>query len=96
VRFTRTEQEIIRSAIHGRTDAEIARALKLTPSAVKARWTRIQARFFTRFHELDSRRLPITATTRGAQIRHRILQYARENPSELTPYVESVAVAMHR
>ena len=95
VRFTRTEQEIIRSAVHGRTDAEIARALKLTPSAVKARWTRIQARFFTR-HEDDSRRLPINATTRGAQIRHRILKYARENPSELTPYVEGVVVALHR
>ena len=26
-------------------------------------------------------------TTRGAQVRHLVLEFVRDNPSELTPYV---------
>jgi hypothetical protein len=88
VRFTPSQQQIIRNALDGRTDVELSRSLGLAMTAIKARWNRIHMRFFTRLPDLDRRALPTTGGARGEQARHIILEYVRKNPCELTPYAE--------
>jgi hypothetical protein len=88
VRFTPSEQQLIRAALDGRTDVELSRSLRLAMTAIKARWNRIRMRFFTRLPDVDRRALPATGGARGEQARHIILEYVRKNPCELTPYAE--------
>jgi hypothetical protein len=86
VGFTRAEQDVIREALDGRTDAEISRALAISMTATKARWNRIHLRFFTRLPDLDRRAPQPNGRGRGEQMRHIILEYVRRNLCELTPH----------
>jgi hypothetical protein len=82
--FTPAERDLLQAAVSGATDAEIARVMKISVSAVKARWSRTNSRFFTRFPESERRHN--RSGSRGEQIRHVLLEYVRTHPSELTPY----------
>lgn len=86
--FTDAEQSVLREALTGDTDAAIARRLHVPLTAVKSRWARLQERAFAalpaQFRSIASRG---QAAGRGPQNRHLILEYVRQHPSELTPYV---------
>jgi hypothetical protein len=84
LRLSEADQELLRAALEGQTDAELAVSLHLTMPAVKGRWRSIFARFarlkpeVTReFHGEGSR---------GPQKRHRVLAYLREHQEELRPF----------
>jgi len=80
-----TSQELLRHALRGDTDDELARALGITTAAVKKRWIKI-------FEDVE-RRVPSFGnlspshdSVRGPQRRHRLLAYVREHPEELRPF----------
>jgi len=86
--FTRAEQRLLQAALDGAPDDTISARLGIPVSAVKARWTRIHQRVVKCLPELvEHVRAPHASDRRGAQIRHLVLEYVRQNPSELTPYV---------
>jgi hypothetical protein len=87
LRFTPSEQALLRSAIRGCTDRESTVALGIPITAVKSRWTRIHERVADELPALLPRSSSSArAESRGSQSRHLILDYVREHPSELTPY----------
>ncbi len=90
LRFTAAEQRLLAEALPGVTDQTLSSRLGIPLSAVKGRWSRLQMR--ARRHAPDLfRDLPLTiGSSRGNQTRHVILQYVRDHPSELTPYVWSL------
>jgi DNA-binding NarL/FixJ family response regulator len=85
--FTPAEQEVLRAALDGAPDEIVSERLGIPLSATKARWTRIHQRVAKRIPDLlRGASAPQNAARRGRQIRHVILKFVRENPSELTPY----------
>jgi hypothetical protein len=85
--FTGAEQALLSAALAGITDETLSAQLGIPLSAVKARWCRIQRRVATVAPHLFANVLqPPFRRGRGVQTRHLILQYVRDNPSELTPY----------
>lgn len=84
--FTVAEQELLRLALSGDTDQALSAKLDVPLSSVKARWTRILARFGARLPELSPRLPAPSGPIRGPQTRHIVLDYVRRNPSELTPF----------
>jgi hypothetical protein len=79
------EQELLLAALVGGTDEALATRLGISLSGVKARWSRIHAKAAKQIAELLPARKREGAA-RGGQIKHIILRYVRDNPSELTPY----------
>jgi len=92
--FTEPEQELLSAALGGGTDESLSAQLGVPLTAVKSRWTRIQRRAAAALPQLFGMRSndPFRQH-RGAQVRHVLLQYLRENPSELTPYCTASAAA---
>jgi hypothetical protein len=85
VLFTTPEQEVLREALAGATDMQIATRLGTSVAAVKSRLTRAYERLHARLPGV----LPLRDTNdvgRGSQVRHLVLDFVRDNPSELTPY----------
>lgn len=85
VLFTQPEQCVLLEALDGATDAQIATRLGIGVAAVKARLTRAYERVQARLPGLLPQR-DADDTVRGAQVRHLVLEFVRDNPSELTPY----------
>jgi DNA-binding CsgD family transcriptional regulator len=87
VLFTRAEQDVLRLAATGATDRIIGEHLDIRLTAVKARWRRIQERVWSRnpvvLRAFGDAQI---SGSRGAQVRNVIVEFVRENPSELTPY----------
>ena len=87
LRFTPAEQALLRSALRGHTDRQSSERLGVPLTAVKARWTRIQARVANELPALATRApSSLQPASRGNQSRQSILEYVRDHPSELTPY----------
>lgn len=86
LRFTPAEQQLLVAALAGATDQTLSTRLNVRLSAVKARWTRVQARVTRLAPKLLSDVPVARRLERGVQTRHLILQYVRDHPSELTPY----------
>src|SRR5687767_6843133 len=87
VLFTPAEKELLRAALNGAPDEVISERLGIPVSAVKGRWHRIHQRAADRIPELFQQTPALVGDGyRGRQIRHVILEYVRDNPSELTPY----------
>jgi hypothetical protein len=84
--FTPPEQQVLTEAMTGVTDETISARLGVPLSTVKARWNRIQDRAIRLAPDLFSDVPMPRPGSRGVQTRHRVLQYVRDNPSELTPY----------
>jgi len=82
--FTSAEQQLLRVALEGATDEQLAARLGIRLSAVKARWTRILQRVSN--VDPDSFGTFAESSRRGRQRRHLILEYVRQNVSELTGY----------
>lgn len=82
--FTLGQQELLRRALMGETDEELAGALYLSLSAVKKRWFSI----YDRVYATDPRLLPTeddVRQARGAEKRRHLLRYVRSHPEELHP-----------
>jgi DNA-binding CsgD family transcriptional regulator len=84
--FTLAEQRLLGEALTGRTDAQLARVLRVAPSTVKARWRTI----YDRVSEVESALMPVAADAgassgRGPEKRRPLLEYLRQHPEELRP-----------
>jgi hypothetical protein len=81
--FTQGEQELLELALEGGDDVSIAKALFVTPPAIKRRWSNI----FERVGSIKPELCPMDGEgTRGTQKRQRILTYVRSHPEELRPF----------
>jgi DNA-binding CsgD family transcriptional regulator len=84
--FTRAEQQLLRQAILGYTDLELARRLKLALPTIKSRWRRIYDRVGDIVPELVVGIASLSNVgTRGQEKRRRLLEYVRRHPEELRP-----------
>jgi hypothetical protein len=83
--FSIPEQDLLQQAMSGAPDTMLAAKLDVATSAVKARWRRIVQRALSAVPELFDG-LPAPRRGRGLQVRHLVLEYVRQHPSELTPY----------
>ena len=86
--FTNAQRDLLEAALSGLTDSQLGHRLGVKLTTIKARWTRIYDRAFRRAPHLFAA-VPGRdgSPARGAQLRHLILQYVRDNPEELTPYL---------
>lgn len=87
LRFTQAEQRLLSTALSGRTDKQIAEALRLSVSAVKKGWQSIYAKVGLRLPDLlpdDSCGL-LFGSGRGTEKRRRVLAYVQSHPEELRP-----------
>lgn len=82
--LSNAERELLVAAAEGAIDADIATALGVTLSAVKARWRSI----FARFAKIAAELVPAAGhrDIRGEQKRHGVLAYVRQHPEELRPF----------
>jgi len=84
--FTRAEQLLLRQAILGYTDVELARRLQLALPTVKNRWRALYDRLGRIAPELvvesDASSNP---AVRGQEKRRRLVDYVRRHPEELRP-----------
>jgi hypothetical protein len=85
--FTNAEQRLLSEALSGGTDETLSARLGIPITAVKARWRRVQERVARVAPNLFPDGSLVSGLGRGAQWRHLVLQYVRNHPSELTPYV---------
>jgi hypothetical protein len=84
LRLRDSDQQLLMAALKGATDQELASGLGFTLSAVKARWRSTIARVEETMPELV--RDVKHREGRGAQKRHRVLDYVRSHPEELRPF----------
>jgi plasmid stabilization system protein ParE len=84
LRLRDSDQELLLAALKGATDSELALALRIKPSAVKARWRSTFARIAEVMPEVASD--AEVRDVRGSQKRHRVLSYVRGHREELRPY----------
>jgi DNA-binding CsgD family transcriptional regulator len=84
--FTRAEQQLLRQAILGYTDVELARRLEVALPTVKNRWRALYDRLGHIAPELvveiDGSSNP---AVRGQEKRRRLVDYVRPHPEELRP-----------
>jgi hypothetical protein len=84
-------RELLEAAVHGLTDEQLAESLSLKLPTVKKRWA-------AAFEHVARVRPELLGTTddpdrhtRGRQKRHLLLDYVREHPEELRPFLSSPA-----
>jgi hypothetical protein len=86
--FTSSQRRLLAHALQHKTDKEIAVELGVSLSAVKKTWAAIFERVSSYFDTMcaeSSVRAQCGRGTRGAQKRHRLLNYLQEHPEELRP-----------
>lgn len=82
--FTAAERELLRFALYGHTDEELAATLRLSIAAVKKRWESI----YGRSASLEGMAVEAPRAApgrRGAEKKRHLLAYVREHPEELRP-----------
>jgi hypothetical protein len=86
--FSPLEQDLLLRALGGQTDEQLAHALNLAVITVKKRWDSIYTRVATVLPGLlPSFRVGHGMGSRGAEKRRHLLNYLREHPEELRPYL---------
>jgi DNA-binding CsgD family transcriptional regulator len=78
-------RELLRRAVLGETDAELARSLHLSPSTVKSRWSAIYHSVHTLMPELLDELTAIQVPTRlqrGKEKRRRVIEYVSRHSEE--------------
>jgi hypothetical protein len=85
--FSRSEQQLLRSALIGATDEELAEALHISRAAVKKRWLSIYRRSAASLPGVvkESAEGNDVDSKRGKEKKRRLLMYLREHPEELRP-----------
>jgi hypothetical protein len=83
--FSQTHKELLRPALEGMTDEELAGALSLSLSAVKKRWAAV-------YDHVSNKGLmagtPACEGKRGTERRRILLDYLRWHPEELNPIAQ--------
>jgi len=85
LRLRPAEQQLLGTALDGKTDAELSAELGLSIEAVKKRWMSV-------FERVDQFKPGILSSSdvdsnrRGPQKRHRVVSYVRLHPEELRPF----------
>jgi len=95
--FSPSEQELLRCALDGKTDAQLARSVHLALPTVKGRWRQIYARVAVVSPELlgDSADI-LPERARGKEKRRPLLDYLRRHPEELRPHLHPRTAARGR
>src|SRR6266699_3991674 len=89
------DQELLRAALKGLTDEELALELRLKLPTVKKRWAAIFQRIAAaRPDPLPDVDRDLDRQTRGKQKRHYLLEYLRGHPEEVRPYLRQPAAAV--
>jgi len=84
--FTRAEQQLLRQAILGYTDHELARRLELALPTIKSRWRALYDRLRDIAPELvNDASASVKVSARGQEKRRWLLEYVRRHPEELRP-----------
>lgn len=85
--FSRSEQQLLSSALRGGTDEELSVELGISISAVKKTWQTIYARVAALRQDLTplSERCDSAARDRGKEKKQHLVAYLREHPEELRP-----------
>ena len=84
--FTRAEQRMLRQAVFGYTDIELAQRLHLALSTIKNRWRALYERLALVAPDLAPQPNPsFNEAVRGQEKRRRLLEYVRRHPEELRP-----------
>jgi len=85
--FRPGEQRLLRAALTGGTDEELAERLDVSIHAVKKCWISIYQRVAERLPELLPENLDHASArgARGMEKKHRLLSYLRDHPEELRP-----------
>jgi DNA-binding CsgD family transcriptional regulator len=84
--FTRAEQRMLRQAVFGYTDVELAQRLHLALSTIKNRWRALYERLALVAPDLAPQPdASSNETVRGQEKRRRLLEYVRRHPEELRP-----------
>ena len=86
VLFTPQEQRMLRHALCGATDAELALRLGASVTSIKSQWRRVFDRAAAVVDDALVDADCLGSGTRGMQKRHLVLDYLRRHPEELTPY----------
>jgi hypothetical protein len=95
--FSPSEQELLRCALVGETDAQLAHSVGLAVPTVKGRWRQIYARVAAVSPALlvdDGDAPPERA--RGKEKRRPLLNYLRRHPEELRPYMRPRTASRER
>jgi hypothetical protein len=96
-----TDQELLKAALAGATDSELAVKLHMSLPAIKKRWSSLFD------HIADARIVMIPegadygtdrggALVRGKQKRHYVIAYVRSHPEELRPYESRSPAGLNR
>ncbi len=80
--FAASERRVLRAALSGRSDADIAEQLGVTRDAIKKTWRNVFARVD---HAANGD--GHVAAQQTAHRRRRLLEYVRQHPEELRPFV---------
>jgi len=87
--FSRSEQRLLQTAMHGSTDTELSAQLGVSASSVRRCWLSIYDRVVTCAPDVLGRHVPAdyenTNGVRGKGKKNRLLAYLREHPEELRP-----------
>ena len=83
--FTRAEQRMLRQAVFGHTDIELARRLQLALPTIKNRWRALYDRLGRIAPDLVVETDISNQAVRGQEKRRRLLEYLRRHPEELRP-----------
>lgn len=83
--FTERQQELLRAALAGETDEELARTLHLSVPAVKKRWVAVYEQVSAAAPGWLEKPGTASGSSRGAEKRRRLLHYLRQHPEELHP-----------
>lgn len=83
--FKESQQEMLRLALSGCTDDELAETLCMSASTVKTRWRAIYERVHDAYPSLLAGIAPSADQKRGQEKRRHLLTYLRQHPEELRP-----------
>ena len=86
-----SEQRLLLAALRGGTDPELSETLGISISAVKKAWRSVYMRVTERLPRVladhDSDAEPLITGERGREKKQRLLNYLRDHPEELRPYL---------
>jgi hypothetical protein len=84
--FSRSEQQLLLSALSGATDEELTKALHVSLPTVKKTWLSIYGRAAALPQVIVDQSPSESPINRGKEKRRHLLAYVREHPEELRPY----------
>jgi hypothetical protein len=94
LRLREHDQELLRTAMTGLTDEELARTLHMKLATVKKRWAAVFNHVALAKPDLLPDHKQPHSPGRGPQKRHRLLEYLRHHPEELRPIAEPARAAV--